>query len=76
MEVTGLAVWAEALTETKLTDEQVPFFYLIFAQALTSAKITIGIYLHHSLSIYPFHPVISAGLMKHNETISFIYGRL
>ena len=25
MEVAGLAVWAEALPETKLTDEQVPF---------------------------------------------------
>ena len=25
IEVAGLAVWAEALPETKLTDEQVPF---------------------------------------------------
>lgn len=28
MEVAGLAVWAEALPETKLTDEQVPFLFL------------------------------------------------
>ena len=27
MKVAGLAVWAEALTETKLTDEQVPLSY-------------------------------------------------
>jgi hypothetical protein len=26
IEVAGLAVWAEALPETKLTDEQVPFY--------------------------------------------------
>ena len=28
IEVAGLAVWAEALPETKLTDEQVPFLFL------------------------------------------------
>ena len=28
MEVAGLAVWEEALPETKLTDEQVPFLFL------------------------------------------------
>lgn len=30
IEVAGLAVWAEALPETKLTDEQVPRFFALF----------------------------------------------
>ena len=34
IEVAGLAVWAEALTETKLTDEQVPLS--------SSARIPVG----------------------------------
>ena len=43
IEVAGLAVWAEALPETKLTDEQVPFFLWTLASALPLDRGTIGL---------------------------------
>jgi hypothetical protein len=42
MEVAGLAVWAEALPETKLTDEQVPLPLWTPASALPLEQGTIG----------------------------------
>ena len=42
MEVAGLAVWAEAPPETKLTDEQVPLPLSAQASALTLEQCTIG----------------------------------
>ena len=42
IEVAGLAVWAEALPETKLTDEQVPLSIWTVASALPVEQGTIG----------------------------------
>ena len=42
MKVAGLAVWAEALPETKLTDEQVPLPLSTSALALPLEQGTIG----------------------------------
>ena len=42
IEVAGLAVWAEALPETKLTDEQVPLPLSALASALPLEQGTIG----------------------------------
>ena len=48
MEVAGLAVWAEDLPETKLTDEQVPLPLSALAPALPPEQGTIGLdHRHH-----------------------------
>ena len=49
MEVAGLAVWAEAPPETKLTDEQVPLPLSALASALPLEHGTIGLIGHYSL---------------------------
>ena len=49
MEVAGLAVWAEALPETKLTDEQVPLPLSALTPALSLEQGTIGLIGHYSL---------------------------
>jgi len=53
IEVAGLAVWAEALTETKLTDEQVPFSLWTVASALPLELGSIGPYRPESIGLYP-----------------------
>ena len=56
IEVAGLAVWAEALPETKLTDEQVPFPLSTPASAgrwirVPSARIFPSAYIHSLMLI-------------------------
>lgn len=51
IEVAGLAVWAEALPETKLTDEQVPFPLSTLASALPLELGSIGPYRPNSIGL-------------------------
>lgn len=86
IEVAGLAVWAEALTETKLTDEQVPFPLSTPASAgrwigAPSARIFPSAYIHsltliHICPLCPPVDVVDTVDMVDNAFSSFEFLRI
>ena len=70
MKVAGLAVWAEALPETKLTDEQVPLSIWTLASVLPLELGTIGPYRPEFIGLHLYDkmaPTMRMPMMKTSQ---------
>ena len=80
IEVAGLAVWAKALPETKLTDEQVPLSIWTLASALPPELSTIGPYRPESIGLHLYDKMAPAMRMprkiiiqRKDQSMSFFF---
>ena len=68
IEVAGLTVWAKALPETKLTDEQVPLCIWTVASALPLELGTIGPYRPEFIGLHLYDKMAPAMRMQMMKT--------
>ena len=80
IEVAGLAVWAKALPETKLTDEQVPLSIWMLASTPPLELGTIGPYRPESIGLHLYDKMAPAMRMprkiiiqRKDQSMSFFF---